>query len=167
MDAEIAALRPALASGNVRLLTETDCLRVLTTREVVQRVTGVLLRYLGREQIAHANVVALCAGLVGGSLLRRSRTPKHPQGLGNASGCLGRYAAGHSAGIMFPFISWKLVPPTYTKTFAINGYYNGTAGWPYPIGVIRWPAKCNFGENGRGSPAMNALARRHTLCASI
>jgi len=164
MDAEIAALRPALASGNVRLLTETNCLRILTTRDG-SRVTGVLLRYLGREQVAHANVVAVCAGLVGSiSLLRRSRTPKHPQGLGNASGCLGRYLAGHSTGIMFPFISWKRVPPTQTKTFAINGYYNGTTEWPYPIGVIQMAGQMPFwGERPWPVRPLTYLLGRHTL----
>lgn len=164
MDAEIAALRPALASKNVRLLTETDCLRVLTTTDG-SRVTGVLLRHLGREQIARANVVALCAGVVGSvSLLRRSRTPKHPQGLGNASGCLGRYLAGHSVGIMFPFISWKRVPPMYTKTLAINCYYNGTVEWPYPTGVIQMAGQMPFwGERPWPARQLTHLLGRHTL----
>ena len=125
MDAEIAALRPALASKKVSLVTAARCLRVLTTEDGA-RVTGVLLRHLGREQVVNADIVAICAGLTGStSLLRRSRTPKYPEGLGNATGCLGRYLGGHSVGTIFPFVGWKKVPPTHTKTFAINAYYNG------------------------------------------
>jgi choline dehydrogenase-like flavoprotein len=163
MDAEIAALRPAPASGNVRLLTETDCLQVLTTGDG-SRVTGVLLRYLGREQLVHASIVALCAGPVGSaSLLRRSRTRKHSQGLGNANGCLGRYLAGHSVGMIFPLISWKRVPPTYTKTFAVNGYYNGTAEWRYPLGVIQTAGQMPFwGERPWPVRPLARLLARHS-----
>jgi len=146
MDAEIAALRPALASGHVHLMEHADCLRVLTTADGAH-VTGVVVRHLDRERIIHADVVAVCAGVTGSSaLLRRSRTSKHPDGLGNATGCLGRYLAGHSAGLIFPFMGWSQVPPAYTKTFAINGYYNGAPGWPYPLGVIQMAGQMPFWE---------------------
>ena len=146
MDAEIAALRPALATKHVRLMTDTDCLQVLTTRDGT-RVSGVLLRHPDGEQVIHADVVAVCAGLTGSaSLLRRSRTQKHPEGLGNATGCLGRYLAGHSAGLIFPFMGWKHVPAMHTKTFAINGYYDGAPEWPYPTGVIQIAGQVPFWE---------------------
>jgi len=144
MDAEIAALRPALATGNVQLLTRTDCIRVLTTSDG-SGVTGVLLRHDGRERVICADIVAVCAGLTGSTLLlRRSRTQRHPEGLGNDTGCLGRYLAGHSAGLLFPLMGWKRLPDMYTKTFAINGYYNGAAEWPYPTGVIQISGQIPF-----------------------
>jgi len=146
MDAEIAALRPSLATGNVQLMTETDCLQVLTTSDGL-RVSGVLLRHQGVEQVIHADIVAVCAGVTGSaSLLRRSRTSKHPEGLGNATGCLGRYLAGHSAGVFFPFMGFRKVPPMHTKTFAINGYYNGAPEWPYPLGVIQIAGQMPYWE---------------------
>jgi choline dehydrogenase-like flavoprotein len=146
MDAEIAALRPALATGNVRLMTETDCVRVLTTKDG-SRTIGILIRHLGREQEIHADAVAICTGLTSSTtLLRRSRNQKHPEGLGNATGCLGRYLAGHSAGLIFPFMGWKRMPATYTKTFAINGYYNGAPEWPYPTGTIQLAGQMPFWE---------------------
>jgi choline dehydrogenase-like flavoprotein len=87
MDAEIAALRRALASENVRLLTETHCLQILTTSDG-SRVTGVLLRYSGREQIVHASVVVLCTGLVGSvSLLRVRSLLSGPFGGNNVPAC--------------------------------------------------------------------------------
>jgi choline dehydrogenase-like flavoprotein len=146
MDAEVAAVRPALATGNVHLLTETECLRILTSKDG-SRVTGVLLRSSASENLVQANAVAVCAGVSGtASLLRRSRTEKHPQGLGNANGCLGRYLAGHSVGIVFVFVSWKELPPMHTKTFAINGYYDGAPGWPYPTGTIQIVGQFPFWE---------------------
>ena len=166
MDAEIAALRPAMATGNVRLMTKANCVRVLTTRDG-SRVTGVLIRHLGREQEIRADVVAVCAGLRGSAaLLRRSRTQRHPEGLGNATGCLGRYLAGHSAGMIFPLTGWKRVPPTHTKTFAINGYYNGAPGWRYPTGVIQISGQMPFWEEAPRlmRPLVQLIGTRAFMC---
>ena len=166
MDAEIAALRPALATGNVRLMTNANCVRVLTTTDG-SRVTGVLVQHLGREQEIYADIVAVCAGGRGSaSLLRQSRTQRHPEGLGNATGCLGRYLAGHSAGIIFPLTGWKRLPPTHTKTFAINGYYNGAPGWRYPCGVIQIAGQTPFWEAASGlrRPLAHFIGTHALMC---
>ena len=77
MDAEIAALRPALATGYVQVLTKANCLRVLTTRDG-SRVTGVLIRHLGREQEIRADIVAVCAGFKGSASLTPFQDLKAP-----------------------------------------------------------------------------------------
>ncbi|WP_223633121.1 FAD-dependent oxidoreductase [Corallococcus sp. EGB] len=137
MDAEVAALRPALATGRVQLLTRTECLRVLTTPDG-RRTTGVLLKQDGETWEVDADVVAVCAGFARTPLLlRRSRNDAHPEGIGNASGCLGRYLAGHTAGLLFPMRGLERVPDLHQKTFAINAFYGPTAEWPYPLGVIQ------------------------------
>ncbi|HYO57387.1 GMC family oxidoreductase [Archangium sp.] len=137
MDAEIAALRPALATGRVQLLTKTQCLRVLTTPDG-RRATGVLLKRGGEEWVVNAGVVAVCAGFAQTPLLlRRSRNDAHPEGIGNATGCLGRYLAGHTAGLLFPIRGLARVPPLHQKTFAINAFYAPSSDWPYPLGVIQ------------------------------
>jgi choline dehydrogenase-like flavoprotein len=138
MDAETAALRPALESGYVELMTRARCLRILTSEDGT-RATGVLIERDGEQQTLYADVVALCAG-VGRSahLLLESRTPKHPQGLGNSSQCVGRYYGGHTAGMLFPMLSFtKKLPGMHSKTFAINAYHDGASDWPYPLGVIQ------------------------------
>ncbi len=146
MDAEIAALRPALATGKVRLVTETECLRVLTSQDG-KYATGVALRRAGADVTVNAGAVVVSAGLPRSALLlRRSRTDKHPEGLGNATGVLGRYLAGHSTGIVFPFLGWNKVPPIHSKTFAINEYYDGAPDWPYPTGVIQVSGQMPFWE---------------------
>jgi len=166
MDAEIAALRPAIATGKVQLMTNTNCVRVLTTNDG-SRVTGVLVQHLGREQEIYSGIVAVCAGVRGSALLlRRSRTQRHPEGLGNANGCLGRYLAGHSAGMIFPLTGWKRVPPTHTKTFAINGYYHGAPGWRYPCGVIQISGQMPFWEEARGlmRPLAHVIGTHALMC---
>ncbi len=137
MDAEIAAVRPALATGNVQLTTQTECRRVLTDSDGA-RATGVLLSRGGAEYVVQAEIVAVCGGLSGtAAILRRSRTERHSEGLGNDNGVLGRYLAGHSTGLIFPFVSWKPVPQAHTKTFAINEFYEGAPDWPFPLGAIQ------------------------------
>lgn len=164
MDAEIAALRPAMATGNVQLVTETECVRV-NTDEPGKRIKGVLLRRRGEELTVCSDVVAVCAGLPGSALLlRKSRTDVHPEGLGNAGGALGRYLGGHSVGMIFPFVSWKTVPAVYAKSFAINEFYNGAPNWPYPIGVIQIAGQMPFWENA--PPIIRSVARavgKHSL----
>ena len=138
MDAETAALRPALASGYVELMTRARCLRILTSEDGT-KATGVLVERDGEQRLLHADVVAVCAG-VGRSahLLLKSRTTKHPHGIGNSSQCVGLYYGGHTAGMLFPMLSFtKKLPEMHTKTFAINAYYNGAPDWPYPLGVIQ------------------------------
>jgi choline dehydrogenase-like flavoprotein len=146
LDAEIAALRPAMRTGNVDLLTNAECLRVLTDASGT-RATGVLIRHQGKEHTIEADVIVICAGLPGSAqLLLKSANSKHPRGLGNAHGCVGRYYGGHSVGLIFPVLSIRQLPPIHAKTFAINTYYENSPDWPYPTGVIQSACQIPFWE---------------------
>lgn len=156
MDAEIAALRPALATGKVRLVTRTECLR-LVTDSTGARVTSVVLRHAGATHVVDADTVVVCAGIPGSAaLLRRSRTERHPAGLGNSGGALGRYMSGHSVGYIFPFVSWKNIPPIHSKTFAINAYHDHAPGWAYPAGIVQMAGQIPFWE--MASPVIRPIA---------
>jgi choline dehydrogenase-like flavoprotein len=146
LDAYFAAVRPAIATGNVQLATGTFCSRVLTNGTGSQ-VTGVALRQGSVEFVVNTQIVVVSVGLEEtAALLRRSRTSKHPEGLGNNFGCLGRYLGGHSAGTIFPLVSWTPIPPIHTKTFAMNEYYGGAPHWPYPLGVVQVAGQLPFWE---------------------
>lgn len=137
LDAEVAALRPAVASGRVHVLTSTTCLRVLTTPDG-RRVTGARARQNGVEFTVHANVVASAAGITGTPvLLWRSRTDRHPHGLANGSRSLGRNFAAHTQGWIFPVKPRVQHTPFHQKTFAIHAYYASAPGWPFPAGAIQ------------------------------
>ena len=166
MDAEIAAVRPALATGRVRLSTQTECLRVLTSANG-KRVSGVVLRHNGVDHVLHAPIVATCAGLYEtATLLRRSANFSHPNGLGNARGVLGRYLAGHSIGMIFPLISLRAIPPIHTKTFAINAWYDEAPSWPYPTGIVQAAGQIPFWELQKGPMRQIAklIGRRSLMC---
>ena len=149
MDAEIAALRPALATGRVELRTHTEALQVLT-EEGGQRVMGVRIRRDGVEEVVYGDRVVICAGVPGtAQLLRRSANSQHPTGLGDG-GALGKYLAGHSTGMLFPIVGLTRTAAAHTKSFAIQQWYEGTPDWPYPTGVIQMAGQMPFWEEVTG-----------------
>jgi choline dehydrogenase-like flavoprotein len=164
MDAETAALRPALETGNVELATGAECLRVLTS-ESGEQVTGVLLRRDGVERVVAADVVAVACGIPGSAaLLRRSRSEKHPEGVGANYGVLGRYLAGHSSGVIFPLMGPRSIWDRHTKTFAINTFHDGAPGWPWPGGVIQVAGQAPFWEGAsRLMRPLVQLVAHHSL----
>jgi len=169
LDAEIAALRPAMRTGNVDLLTNTECLRILTDGSGA-RATGVLVRHEGNDHTLEARAVVVCGGLPGSAkLLLKSANSKHPRGLGNGRGCVGRYYGGHSVGSVFPILSLRALPAVHAKTFAINMYYENSPGWPYPTGVIQSACEIPFWEDKNALKwwkrrAAEAVVRRSLFC---
>lgn len=137
VDADIGALRPAIATGKVTLLPETTCLRVLTTPDGRSAV-GVRLRTGSDEWTIHARTVALAAGVSGTPvLLHRSANHMHPHGLANGSRSLGRYAGAHRQGWVFPLARRIQRREFHQKTFAINAFYKPNDEWAYPMGTIQ------------------------------
>ncbi|SEN18860.1 Choline dehydrogenase [Stigmatella aurantiaca] len=166
MDAEVAALRPALKTGRVELSTGTDCLKVLTTPDG-RRATGVLLRRGSEEAVVHADVVVVSAGIRESPvLLWRSRSDAHPNGIGNAGGALGRYLAGHTCGFIFPFMGLRPIPALHQKTFAINAFYEAPADWPHRLGVIQATGQIPIWKQVHPllSPFVGFVARRSLVC---
>lgn len=166
MDAELAAVRPALATGNVDLLTHTNALKVETDASG-KRATGIVLEQGGVEKRVSAPVVCVCAGLERTLLLlRRSRTDQHREGLGNHSGRLGRFVAGHTTRVCVPLVSFAPLGARHTKTFAINAFYEGDADWPYPMGVIQVAGQYPLGETGffLKRAAVEFVAQRSLIC---
>jgi choline dehydrogenase-like flavoprotein len=137
MDAETAALRPALATGLVDLMTMTECERVLLTPNGA-RAEGVLLTRNGQSHRVLSDTVVVAAGAPKSALLlRRSRTDQHREGIGNNTGQLGRRVGAHSTGTVFPIISLGRLGARHTKTFGLNIWYDGAEDWPHPLGVAQ------------------------------
>ena len=160
MDADIAALRPAMKSGHVDLLTRARCLRVETSADGT-RATGVVIERAGKTERVDADVIAVCAGLgLTAQLLLASRTVRHPRGLGNSSDCLGRYHGGHWTGLIFPLLSFTTkLPSMHSKTFAITTYCKGAPGWPYPLGMIQAAGQIPFWNTEHLRPWKKSAAR--------
>src|SRR6476661_5362903 len=137
VDAEIGALRPAVATGRVSVFTNTKCLRIITTPDGA-RVTGVELRRNEQNITVNTGIVGVGCGLSDTPLLLwRSRTSKHEKGLANGSGALGRNWAAHTMNWIFP-IKWRVQAPGFhQKTFAIHSFYHSGPDSKYPMGVIQ------------------------------
>jgi choline dehydrogenase-like flavoprotein len=166
MDAEIAALRPAMKGGNVDVLTGTECTRILTDDSGI-RATGVRVLQDGREWSIFAEKIAICAGLgPSAQLLIQSSSPTHPRGLGNSTGCVGRYYGGHITGMVFPLLSARKLPAMHSKTFAISTYYHGASDWPYPLGMIQAAGQIPFWEavSWWQKPAARLIGERSLYC---
>ncbi|MBY0562911.1 MAG: GMC family oxidoreductase [Hyphomonadaceae bacterium] len=166
MDAEIAAIRPALKTGKLDLLINATCARVELNGRSISGVRIVQ----GGERVIAAPVVAVCAGQKGSvELLRRSRTGAFPEGLGNGGGVLGRYLAGHTTGVMFPLVSINPIGARHTKTFAINSNYEPGADWPYPMGVLQVAGQIPFWRDaGRFKRLLvKAVADRSLMCFAM
>lgn len=140
MDAENSTLRPAVRTGNVDVALGADCLKIVTSDDGTH-ATGVVLSIDGQDHSVSGDHIVVGAGIPGSmTLLWKSRTDKHPAGLGNNTGNLGKHLGGHSTGMVFPVISaqsLKPVPANHTKTFSINAFYDGAPDWKYPLGVIQ------------------------------
>lgn len=144
MDAEIAAVRPALATGNVQVSIATRCARLILDGSGERVVACVLVRD-GIETTVTAETIIAATGLRGTiELFLRSRTSQHPSGLGNGSGQLGRNLAGHSTSMFFPMMSLNKLPPVQTKSFALNALYHGAPDWPFPLGVVQLAGQMPF-----------------------
>ncbi len=144
MDADVAAVRPALLTGKVQLMTHTRCETVLLSDDGRLAVGVRLVTPEGPADVA-AGAVISAAGLAGTvELFLRSRTKDHPEGLGADSGNLGRNLGGHSTGMIFPLMSLKTLPPVQTKTFAMNENYLGAPNWAFPLGVVQLAGQMPF-----------------------
>ena len=166
-DAQVVAVDPALRHPNVTLLTgayvaklETDASGRSVTRIVVER-GGVCEEY-------RADVVVVSAGAINSAaLLLRSANERHPHGLANGSGVVGRHYMGHVNSVLMA-LSQCPNPTIFQKTLAVNDFYFGADDWPHPMGHISFVGKLDADTLRAGAPAIAPgwtleLMARHSL----
>jgi choline dehydrogenase-like flavoprotein len=137
-DAEVCCVRDALLQPNVTLWTRAYARRLITGC-CGGRVEAVEVERNGETLRVEAPVVVVSCGAVNSAaLLLRSATDKHPDGLANSSGLVGRRYMAHLATMMQGFHPFKRNETVFQKTVAINDYYlRGTEDMPYPLGQIQ------------------------------
>ena len=143
-DAEIAAVRPALATGRLVLKTQAKARRLLLTPDG-RRVNAVEYESNGGIEQISAPIIVLSASAVNSAvLLLRSACDKAPAGVGNSSGVVGRnYMAHNNTALMS--IGWKINDTNFQKTICINDFYFGDEGFRYPMGNIQGLGKLQTG----------------------
>lgn len=138
-DADIFGIRPALAHGNVTLVVNTQVVKIETDSQG-KTVTGVIARHRGAEVSYKGDIVILCAGAINSAaLLLRSANGKHPNGLANSSGKVGRHLMFHINSAMLAISFAKKNPTVFQKTMAMNDFYYGDykSDFEYPLGHIQ------------------------------
>lgn len=141
-DAHVACVEPALRFSNVTLLTQAQVTH-LETDTFGRQVTKVHVERHGQKEEYKGHMVVLSAGAVNSAvLLLRSANDKHPNGLANRSGVVGRHYMCHNNSAMIA-VSKEPNPTVFQKTLGLNDFYFKSEGWDYPLGHIQMLGKTN------------------------
>jgi len=147
-DAEMICVRPALEYPNVTLLTESFVTR-LETDASGRTVETVVVQHMGQiEQYSANHVIVACGAINSAALLLRSANDKHPNGLANSSGVVGRHYMAHNNSALMA-ISKEPNPTVFQKTLALNDFYFANPEWEFPMGHIQMLGKTD-GEMLKG-----------------
>jgi choline dehydrogenase-like flavoprotein len=147
-DAQVICVEPALEYPNVTLLTRAYVRRLDTTSSG-REVSGVHVERDGARETYSADIVVVACGAINSAaLLLRSANPRHPNGLANGSGVVGRHYMRHTNSALLA-ISRDPNPTVFQKTLGLNDFYFGADDWEYPLGHIQMLAKSD-GEMLKG-----------------
>src|SRR6266496_1995111 len=152
-DAQTICLDPALEHPNVTLVTNAKVKRLLTSASG-REVTGVAVERNGSEEVFSSDiVVASCGAINSAALLLRSASDRHPNGLANGSGVVGRHYMGHVNSVLLA-ISKSPNPTVFQKTLGVNDFYFGDDEFQYPMGHISFVGKLDAIALSAGAPAI-------------
>jgi choline dehydrogenase-like flavoprotein len=142
-DAEVICVQPALAHSNVSLLTHAH-VEKLETSASGREIRRVWVRRDGTDgalESFSADVVVVSAGAINSAaLLLRSANERHPAGLANGSGVVGRHYMAHNNSAMLA-ISREPNPTIFQKTIGLNDFYHRADDFDFPLGHIQMLGK--------------------------
>ncbi len=151
-DAQVTCVDPALQHSNVTLLTHAFVSR-LETSASGREITKVHVERNGaRETYSASIVVVSCGAINSAALLLRSANRKHPNGLANSSGAVGRHYMCHNNSALLA-LSKRPNSTIFQKTLAVNDFYHRTKDWEYPLGHIQMLGKSDLEQLRSGAPA--------------
>ena len=122
-EADVCAVRPAIARDNVTLWTNACARRILTDPSGSRAETVEIERQDGIATVRGSTIVVSCGAVNSAALLLRSANDRHPAGLANSSGLVGRRYMAHLATMMQGFHPFRLNGDVFQKTVAINDFY--------------------------------------------
>jgi choline dehydrogenase-like flavoprotein len=139
-DAEVLGVRPALEHENVTLVTNAHVVK-LETNASGSAVTAVVAEKDGETQRFSGDIVVVSAGAANSAkLLLLSANDRHPNGLANGSGQVGRNYMFHNSQAVLA-LSKEPNPTVFQKTLALNDFYFGSDDFEYPLGNIQMIGK--------------------------
>jgi choline dehydrogenase-like flavoprotein len=136
-DAEVCGLRQALERPTVQLWTDALARRLIAGASG-RRVEAVDVERRGERIRVHASLfIVACGAVNSAALLLRSACDRHPNGLANSSGQVGRRYMAHLATMMQGFHPFRRNETVFQKTVAVNDFYLRGPESPYPLGHIQ------------------------------
>jgi choline dehydrogenase-like flavoprotein len=136
-EADVICVRPALRHANVTLWTKS-CVSRLETDPTGRRVAAAEITRDGRTERVTAPLFIVSAGAINSAaLLLRSTSDRHPGGLANSSGLVGRRYMAHLATMMQGFNPFRRNTSVFQKTVGLNDFYLRGRRTPYPLGAIQ------------------------------
>ncbi|WP_030154211.1 GMC oxidoreductase [Streptomyces sp. NRRL S-244] len=140
-DAQVICVEPALRHPNVEMITNARVVR-LETDPTGRSVSTVVTRSEdGVETPYSADIVVVACGAVNSAvLLLASANDRHPGGLANSSGVVGRHYMRHN-NLALMAISKEPNGTKFQKTLALHDWYLGADDWDYPLGGIQMLGK--------------------------
>jgi choline dehydrogenase-like flavoprotein len=136
-DAEVCGVEPALEHPGVELWTGAEARRLLTDASG-RRVEAVELVKDGETlRVGASRVIVSCGAVNSAALLLRSASDRHPAGLANSSGLVGRRYMAHLATMMQGFHPLRRNETVFQKTVAVNDFYLRGPDTAYPLGQIQ------------------------------
>ena len=163
-DAHVIAINPILDKNNITLKTETFVEKLVTDASG-KVITQVHANHQGQKEIYSGDLIVVsCGAINSAALLLRSANDKHPNGLANSSGVVGRHYMCHNNTAMLA-LSKEPNPTQFGKTFAVNDFYFKGDDWDFPLGHIQMLGKSNAemlkGDAPKFAPgmALDYLAR--------
>ena len=166
-DAQVCAVDPALEHDNVTLQTNAYVER-LETNPSGGEISKVIIKNNGSHEEVSADIVVSCCGAINtAALLLRSANDRHPNGLINSSGVVGRHYMGHVNSVLMA-LSKCPNPTIFQKSLSVNDFYFGSEDWTYPMGHISFVGKLDSETLKGGAPALTPgwtldLMARHSL----
>jgi choline dehydrogenase-like flavoprotein len=164
-DAELVAVRPALAFPNVTLLRNAKALKLETDAQGTA-VTEVVADVAGGREIFRGDIIVVSCGAANtAKLLLMSANSAHPNGLANGSDQVGRNYMFHNSQAVIA-LSREPNPTMFQKTIALNDFYLGTAGFAYPMGNIQMIGK-TLGPMYRGDKPLETAILPTALLSDV
>jgi choline dehydrogenase-like flavoprotein len=158
-DADVCAMRPALDSDNVKLMTNTAVRRIVTDAGG-NAVSGLEVERDGVTLEVKADRYVLAAGAVNSAaLLLRSQ----PDGVANSSRLVGRNYMGHPTTFIIGSRPGRNLNITFEKTLGLNDWYRGGPDNRYPLGNVQALGKL-YGETIKAARPWAPLGLLSAIC---
>jgi choline dehydrogenase-like flavoprotein len=136
-DADVCAMRPALDSPTVRLMTNADVRTIVTANDGSTISHLEVAHAAGTIRVSGARYVIAAGAVNTAALLLRSRSPSLPGGVSNSSGMVGRNYMAHPTSFVVGVRPTSPNRIVFQKTLGVNDWYTAGPGTDFPLGNVQ------------------------------